>query len=371
MRIPSRIVPASVLAAITCLIIAIFARKTASNHTPGDTYYPDGLYLATVMSLAVSIGVTLVIDHIFGKSERAPRWYGIGFVVGVIIFLFGFPWANLDRGGGQAFSILEWWRAPIIATVAYLVAAVVDANTRHQREQAAHLAERDRQAKARANRQRELGDSLRQCCDDALNAFEELPTHLIAARDTLDQAEQLFHENAYAPFWSAIEESTAHLGRFSATLVRLRLCASTYTTATAEYEGAAPPFPVETSSLEQLAAHEMLVERLHEHVRPAQRDFHFASIYEQRKTNTILVAGFGTLASAIETMGSRLAREIVDLRTGVAAMSTTLSTELSGMHSSIAAYQRERGHIDGELLHRHDRVVSMLDNIQRGHRPLL
>ncbi|MFD3702147.1 hypothetical protein ACFWUP_03270 [Nocardia sp. NPDC058658] len=371
MRIPSRIFPAVLLAAITCLILAIFGRKTTSSHAPGETYFPDGLYLATILSLTVSIGATLVVDHFFGKSDRAPRWYGFGFAAGVVVFILGFPWANLDRGGGQAFSVLEWWRAPMIAAVAYLVAAVLDAYSRDQREREAALAQREREAHARAHRQRELGDRLQQCTADALNAFEELPTHLIAARDTLDHAEQLFRENAFAPFWSAIENGTAHLGRFSATVVRLRLCASAYAVAAAEYEGAAPPFPVATTSLEYLTAHEVLVARLHELVRPAQRDFHFASIYEQRKTNTILVAGFGTLASALDTMGSRLANEIGELRTGVATMSTSLSSELSGMHSSIATYQRERGHVDGELLHRHDRVVSMLDNIQRGHRPLL
>lgn len=371
MRIPSRIFPAVILAGITCLIIAIFAGKTASSHGPNETYFPDGLYLATIMSLTVSIGATLVVDHFLGKSEQAPRWYGIGFTAGVVIFLFKFPWANLDQGGGQAFSILEWWCAPMIAAAAYSVAAVLDAYAREERDRAATLAQRQREAQTRAGRQRDLGNALQRCTADALTAFEELPAHLIAARDTLDQAEQLFRENAYAPFWSAIEGGTAHLGRFSATLVRLRLYAAEYANAAAEYEGAAPPFPVETTSLEYLTAHEVLVARLHQLVRPAQRDFHFASIYEQRKTNTILVAGFGTLASALDTMGSRLANEIGELRTGVATMSTSLSTELSGMHSSIATYQRERGHIDGELLHRHDRVVSMLDNIQRGHRPLL
>ncbi|WKG12435.1 hypothetical protein QX204_13580 [Nocardia sp. PE-7] len=103
MRIPSRILPAVILAGITCLIIAIFARKTASSHGPNETYFPDGLYLATIMSLTVSIGATFVVDYLLGKSERAPRWYGIGFAAGVIIFLFGFPWANLDRAAGKHF----------------------------------------------------------------------------------------------------------------------------------------------------------------------------------------------------------------------------------------------------------------------------
>ncbi|MFC6012288.1 hypothetical protein [Nocardia lasii] len=371
MRIPSRILPAVVLGALTCAILAIFGRKTTSNHTANETYFPDGLFLATILSLVISIGATFVIDRAFGKSERAPRWYCIGFAVGVVLFLFGFPWANLDWGGGQAFTQLEWWRAPVIAALAYLAAAVLDAYAREQRERAAALEQRQRDSRARAERQRHLGESLQRCTDGALEAFEELPSHLFAARDTLDQAEQLFRENAYAPFWSAIEAGTAHLGRFSATLVRLRLFAADYATAASEYEGVAPPFPVDTASVDQLAVHQVLVARLHERVRPAQRDFHFASIYEQRKTNTILVAGFGTLASAIETMGAHLANEIADLRTGVSTMSTSLSSELSGMHSSLTTYHRDRSHVDGELLHRHDRVVSMLDNIQRGHRPLL
>jgi hypothetical protein len=46
-------------------------------------------------------------------------------------------------------------------------------------------------------------------------------------------------------------------------------------------------------------------------------------------------------------------------------MSNSLSTELSGMNESIATYQCEQSYLDGELLHRDDRLVSMLDNRSR------
>ena len=48
-------------------------------------------------------------------------------------------------------------------------------------------------------------------------------------------------------------------------------------------------------------------------VRKAQKDFHFATIFEQRKTNKILVAGFSTLASAIYEIGDAISYSLNNL----------------------------------------------------------
>ena len=51
-------------------------------------------------------------------------------------------------------------------------------------------------------------------------------------------------------------------------------------------------------------------ERMQAIVRKAQRNFQFATIYEQRKTNQILVAGFTTLAQALNQMTGQITASI-------------------------------------------------------------
>jgi hypothetical protein len=58
-------------------------------------------------------------------------------------------------------------------------------------------------------------------------------------------------------------------------------------------------------------------------VRKTQSNFQFATIYEQRKTNQILVAGFTNLAQALEYMTQRISGSIGDLANSVDAVSTT------------------------------------------------
>ena len=47
-------------------------------------------------------------------------------------------------------------------------------------------------------------------------------------------------------------------------------------------------------------------DRMHSIVRRAQKDFQFATIYEQRKTNQLLVEGFANLGQALNEMSYRL-----------------------------------------------------------------
>ena len=70
------------------------------------------------------------------------------------------------------------------------------------------------------------------------------------------------------------------------------------------------PPPAVTVSFSDLPDIMEVAERMHRVVRIAQKDFEFATIFEQRKTNRLLVSGFGTLAWAVAEMGVRLQKSI-------------------------------------------------------------
>ena len=113
-------VAAAAAAAVTCLIIwlARFVMPTEGDHGPGQTYLPDGLYLATVASLGLAFAATVLIDRwVVAKSLSAAAGFAIGFGVGVVLFLIRLPWIPRDGVDGKMFSLFDWWIAPILGVV--------------------------------------------------------------------------------------------------------------------------------------------------------------------------------------------------------------------------------------------------------------
>jgi hypothetical protein len=120
-------------------------------------------------------------------------------------------------------------------------------------------------------------------------------------------------------------------------------------------------------------------------VRTAQRNFHFASIYEHRKTNQLLVAGFSTLGQALGSMTQEITSSINDLGVSVERMSSTLEHGFANLNehfdaarSSVkdSAEQRDTEHHDlirtlSNSATREKKALQMLDNIQRHRRPTI
>src|SRR5206468_312018 len=103
-------------------------------------------------------------------------------------------------------------------------------------------------------------------------------------------------------------------------------------------------------------------DRLKAVVRKAQRNIQFATIYEQRKTNKLLVAGFQHLAQAIDGMGHRITSSINGLGDQISAMSASLGDQISEMSSSLNDSLSE---FNDQSTQRHKEALEMFDNIQR------
>lgn len=71
-------------------------------------------------------------------------------------------------------------------------------------------------------------------------------------------------------------------------------------------------------------------ERMKAIVRKAQRSFQFATIYEQRKTNQILIAGFTNLAEALDQMAYRITDSIDNLTNSVDVMTSMMCPPKDG-----------------------------------------
>ena len=199
-------------------------------------------------------------------------------------------------------------------------------------------------------------------------AAAELPELVRNAEQSLNNAEHEFKDGAFAPFWDAVEKAAFKLATFNNHVQLLDRNALDYKDNVSRFNGSPPPFELGLRILPD-ASH--TVERMRTIVRQAQKNFHFATIYEQRRTNQLLVSGFSTLGQALSELEDRLESSLDNLASSVTeAISYTASAHMTDL---LAELKETRQHMarESEARREHERKEQeMLDNIQRGRKPL-
>jgi hypothetical protein len=215
--------------------------------------------------------------------------------------------------------------------------------------------------------------------EQSVKTFEELPKQLNLAESHLDQAEVEFRDSVFAPFWDQIERAAIALGYFNNGVQTIKENSLQYAKLTKEYADVHHPgFSLAPQSVAKLGIGLTTANRMKSIVRKAQSNFQFATIYEQRKTNQILVAGFTNLAQALEHMTQRISDSIGDLANSVDAMALTLRDSTRSIHSQIGnlaqtniQHQEQWMRESSDRAQREKEALRMLDNIQRGRKPFL
>ena len=207
---------------------------------------------------------------------------------------------------------------------------------RKQVAEGAALEKREAERRQAAQRQKDYADSLVRNCKESLDDFELLPGHLIAAEESLDQAEARFREGAFAPFWDSIEQAVQQLGGFDTRVQSITSRLTAYDTLVKQYEGQPPQFPIDRDCVANLAVSAKTADRLRAIVYKAQCNFEFASIYEQRKNNQVSIAGFATLANALALMSSQLQSSIGNLASSLGQMRLQVDDSLPAIPMNVA-----------------------------------
>jgi hypothetical protein len=106
-------------------------------------------------------------------------------------------------------------------------------------------------------------------------------------------------------------------------------------------------------------------------VRVAQRDHDFASIYEMRRTNQILISGFTSLTQALDQMSYQVTSSVGSLVYSVDAMTTEHRKGIDAIHSQIGEstesserYYNEAMMEAADRASREEKVIKMLEGIQ-------
>jgi hypothetical protein len=224
--------------------------------------------------------------------ERGSYWF-LGWLITVLLLL---AWcALLIAAGLLAYHLVS---APFAALEDF---AARSEQARVDRERARQEEERRRdefQASQTQTRNRILA-----LVAEAENAYGQTTTYLLSAEQALDRAEREFADGAFAPFWDATEDALRGLAGYKSVVNRVAQLAAAYKNGIKTLVTQAPAFCISISTLPDAKP---TAERLASVVRQAQRSPHFATIYELRRTNALLIAGFGSLGEAINGLGTRI-----------------------------------------------------------------
>jgi hypothetical protein len=145
-----------------------------------------------------------------------------------------------------------------------------------------------------------LTQKARQAMDHFYDGLGALPRALREADILLGHAEEEFHGRAYAPFWDNIEQTVQRLGVFNSSLTRLEVAVASYKAALAGQVHNFPPLTIQPGNVPHPGRQ---TDKLRQFVRKGQTDFEFATIWEHRKTQRVIVEGFRTLGEAVSNLG--------------------------------------------------------------------
>lgn len=296
-------------------------------------------------------------------------WFRLLFIIGILIFLIA------SKQFFLAFLFITFvilWVRKKIKIGRQRQVALDKRKAAEAQQKAAEAARIQRYI----NEQQGYWNEMSRLCTQSLDLFESLPRHLSFAEKYLDQAEADFADGAFAPFWDSIESAAKELSHFVNVVHSINHNSSRYTELVNKYESTPPQFPLARQSVAKLGVGTTSAERMKAIVRTAQRNFQFATIYEQRKTNQILLAGFTSLANALAQMTMQITARIDDLAGSVDVMTATLNESMRATHQRVGEIAKMADQHHKELMEdtaeravREKKVLEMLDNIQHGRRP--
>lgn len=249
---------------------------------------------------AIASGIVALLPHIDGP-DLGYSWkhWGIGVALATLVM-------------GLLVVMLRYSADSDLERVAEAKAAAKKAE--EERQKAAKDLER------RVAEQTRLVDQLNRLPGQALAHYRSAAEWVESAVVYVNRAKGHFADSKYSPFWESIEHTYSCLASFQTDMRRISACADQYIELVNEIDLA----PVQKSgrsisferfpegmALEGLDQDVQRVEQAAQAtVDEAHSDFQFASIYEQRRTTTAVIEGFGSLSAAIQGMSASITSTI-------------------------------------------------------------
>jgi hypothetical protein len=222
--------------------------------------------------------------------------------------------------------------------------------------------------------------SLEKTFQSSIELSNALHKHFSQASIRLQEAKKEYEESAFSPFWDAVESAAEHLAICNKKANKLSRHADDYYR---KLDGRKHTFPVFPAQLNTIPNPSDEIEELRRLFRLGQTNYYFSDTLEQRKTRTVMIAGFRTIGDAVNNLGSRIEDSISDLRRSISSDTAKVVDEQIKTRESVDSVrdsadktreliERSRDSADKTGASIDNRLLEqnrMLDNIQHDRKP--
>ena len=228
-------------------------------------------------------------------------------------------------------AIIQFWKItlPIIAVVCIVVYSFrkMAKNDKEMEEKI----ERERQKREQEKQEKEaiIARKIKSeqrvvgLVNSSTATSKMLIDRVATAKSAIDSAERNYADGAFDPFWDDVEWAVTSLARFDSGVKEITEYSAQYK-AEIQTLGSVPAV-FDWDKAVDIPDAKSTADRLREIVRTAQKNFQFAVIYEQRKTNQLLSIGFANLAQALGEIAWRIDESTSTLSTSISDLSQVVS----------------------------------------------
>jgi hypothetical protein len=169
----------------------------------------------------------------------------------------------------------------------------------------------------RANEEaKSLTSKVTHAYESSIKLAAELSEDIKEASLWLEDAEGEYKENAFSSFWDSIEDAARHLADYNNKLSRISTNAQVYYEKLKGRKHNFPTFPITNSTIPDASS---VISEFHRVVRLGQTNFQFANIWEHRRTRKAMIAGFHSLAEAVNGISYKIEESISDLQGSISS----------------------------------------------------
>ncbi len=239
----------------------------------------------------VVIPEEIILDHNPECSIIAPTWI-IGLIMSIII--------SVVFSTGLLFFI------GVTLTFFLTISFQNDRNQEEKENIAKQMTERN------ILKCKNLSQELNHMLSTSNALVQELPELLKKASGSLKRAQYEFSDSAFSPYWDCIEKATKYLASFNNNIQDIENNAKQYyqRLQTVMEKNTFPSFFPEQAVFPDASP---VINELNTVIRPGLTNYQFANIWEQRKTQKILIRGFNTLGDSISNMALSISSSICQL----------------------------------------------------------
>jgi hypothetical protein len=206
---------------------------------------------------------------------------------------------------------------------------------------------RNSRGAARVQRQRDAWAKRQQADDEASNLTAHLHSqleqihryandvgvHHERAREAIELARREFSARAYSSFWDALATAKSEL---LACVSGVEGLSSRIRSYVGHLRARLHTFPLPPIAPTDLPSTDILCRELSSIARQGETDFQFATILEHKKTREVLVAGFASVAGAIDNLAATLDAGLEALREQLAEGQQHQAASDARLHTTLA-----------------------------------